>query len=255
MTSTKHFSFWSRLGQAVRRKRNPDDSVDELPQVGDDGLLSQPVDLPEVGETDLPEEKGPGPIARWSKRDQTLTKLQEGYERVTRIIEETEKHLAEQGQRSERICNALDQLAQSMGDLPGVARRQAETLEAIAAQMDSANTRSRQMASAIEELPKIARVQGDTLAGINQQLQMAGEQNLVTTQTMDKLGTAVSVVGEATQTQTRTLREMDTKAGEHNALLAELIDRQSKRFTLLFVVTLVLAGLAAGLGVLALLID
>src|SRR3972149_3012014 len=64
------------------------------------------------GEADLAPDK-PGGLARWGRRDQTLVRLQEGYERLNQLIEDIQKHLAAQGERSERICGSLEQLARS----------------------------------------------------------------------------------------------------------------------------------------------
>jgi len=244
-------SFWTRVARTLRIKSRPDEVSDDLPKVGNDGLLAEPVEQVVEEEVEEAAEKAPGPLARWSKRDQTIARLQEGYEQVTGLIEETQKHLVLQGERSERICTSLEQLAESMSDLPAFTNRQAETLDTIAAQMEVANTRTQQMTESLSDLPKIARTQSDTLSGMNRQLQMAGEQSVVTSQTLDKLGSAIQMVGQANRSQTSTLKQMDVKTSQQNELLASLIARQSKRFTMLFVVTLLLAAAAVAVGTLA----
>ena len=56
--------------------------------VAEDGLLSEPSEfLGPSSEGDGQTERPVGALARWSKRDQTLAKLQEGYERVTQVVE------------------------------------------------------------------------------------------------------------------------------------------------------------------------
>src|SRR5690349_19638198 len=118
MPTLKTNGWWSRLADRLRYKPiRP--SQHRLPQFGEDGLLTEPVELPPEMEGETPE-KPSGGLTRWSKRDQTLVKLQEGYERVTQLVEEVQKHLASQGERTERICVSLEQLARSMGDLPQV---------------------------------------------------------------------------------------------------------------------------------------
>lgn len=250
MTTGTRASFWRRFGRALRGKSVDDEPENRLPRVGDDGLLADPVETPDEEEFDSGVEKAPARLVRWTKRDQTLAKLQEGYEQVTRLIDETQKHLAEQGQRTERICTSLEKLAKSIGDLPASTARQVEGIEAIASQMEVASARTQEMAASLGELPKVARMQSETLVSISQQLQVTTEQNVVTGQTMDKLSQAINLVGESSRTQNHTLAQMNAKTTEQNDLLADLVARQSRRFLMLFIVMLVLVAAAITLGVL-----
>ncbi len=241
MPTLKSNMWWTRLADRLRSK--PRRVSHDLPDIGEDGLLSDPVELmgPTDGET-LADK--PSALSRWTKRDQTLAKLQEGYERVTQVVEEVQKHLAMQGERTERICTSLEQLARSMSDLPTVSRQQAQTLESIAGQLEMTNAHTQQLAETIGEIPKSTRIQSETLAGIKRQLDMSCEQHLVTSQTMDKLGSAIGMLGESSHAQLQTLSTMHTRAGDQQDLLAGLIARQSKRFMMLFVVTVLLAAAA-----------
>jgi len=252
MTTAKSSSFWKRLGSALGIRRRRQGEMRDLPEVGDDGLLAEPAELPPEADAESAADRPARPLTRWAKRDLTLAKLQEGYEQVTRVVEQIGKHLVTQDERSERICTSLEQLARSMSDVPNISREQARTLDAIAGQLESTNARTRQLADGISEIPKIARTQAETLAGINRQLEMAGEQNVVASQTMEKLGTAIHMLGESNQSQAEVLKQMDTKAAEQNHLLTQLIARQSRRFTMLFFLTIVLAAAAIALGILGL---
>lgn len=243
-------NLWARLTASLTRRRGEANKAPELPRVGDDGLLSEPVEL--EYEPEPSGDKGARPLSRWSKRDQTLAKLQEGYEQVTQLIEQISKHLVAQGQASERICTSLEQLAKSMGDVPAISRQQAQTLEQIAAQIEAAGARTERLAEGMADLPRLARSQGETLTGINRQLEMANEQTVVTSQTMDKLGHAIHLLGQANQAQAEVLKQMDAQASEQNEVLRQLISRQGRRFIALFVVTTILAAAAITLGILAL---
>ena len=265
--STESRTLWTRLAETLKIRRRHDEADPGLPEVGDDGLLAEPAEPPGDGDAEPGAGKAPGPLARWSKRDQTLAKLQvgdpafildaklqEGYEQVTELIELIRNHLVTQAERSERTCNALEQLARSTSDVPAISRQQGQTLETIADQLETTSTRTQQLAETMSEMPKITRAQTDTLAGINRQLEMAGEQNVVASQTMDKLGTAINALGTSNQAQAEVWKQMDAKATEQNDLLTQLIARQSRRFIMLFVVTAVLAAAAITVGTLALLL-
>lgn len=247
-------SIWSRLADLFRRNRNIGNNATDLPSVGDDGLLADAAEYPDAPavESEAAGERTGNPLMRWGRREQALSRLQEGYERVNQVIEEIQKHLAQQGERTDRICNALETLAKSMGDVPVLGRLQAQTLEAIAGQIESGNARVHELAESVGELPKASRAQTDTLNGIKRQLEMSGEQNLVTSQTMEKLSTAIATLGELNATQGEALRQMNLKADDHNERLNHLVSRQNKRFIMLFVVTVVLAIAAISTAIVAL---
>lgn len=242
--------FWTRVAESLRLKtRETKQEKPKMPEATDDALLTQPMDLPEpIAET--PDR--PGPLARWTRRDQAIVQLQEGYEKVTRVIEEIQKHMAQQGDRSERICTALEHLARAMSDTPAIARQQAQTLDVIAAQLEASNARTQLLADAIHEIPKATRGQSETLSGINKQLEVSNEQAVMAAQTMDRLGTNIRTLGDSTLAQGEILREMNAKAAEQNQQLTLLIANQSRRFLMLFVVTVVMAVAAIATGLIGL---
>ena len=239
--TTETRNWWHRLTDGLRQGRR-DNGDHVLPAVGQDGLLVEPESA----------ERPPGTLTRWSKRDQTLTQLQEGYEQVTRLVGDIQKHLGDQTAKTDRICSALEQLARSTSDLPEISRQQVRMLESIVGQLETASAGTQRLTAAVEEVPRIARAQTDTLTGINQQLGMVSEQNVVTAQAMEKLSTAISSVGEINGAQAQILRQMYAKTDEQNEHVNRLIDRQSRRFVMLFVVTLVLTAAAIGSLVFAL---
>ncbi len=249
MTQT-HASWWTRFVERLRGAPPQRPRLD-LPEVGEDGLLMDGVEYPGGPDGESPADKPVGALSRWTKRDQTLAKLQEGYERVTQVVEAVQKHLCEQGERTERICTALEHLARSLDHIPDSSRRQVETLQAIAGHLETTNNRTQKMAESIEEFPRVARLQSETLSGIKHQLDLTGEQNLLTSQTMDRLGTAITSLGDFNTAQTQVLRDMNSSAAQHSELLTKLIARQSRRFLMLFIVTVVLAGAAVAAAVVA----
>lgn len=238
-------SWWQRLRATWRRSGSPAEPADRLGNVGDDGLLTDRLDAGDTDAEPAPD-RALGPLSRWSKRDQTLAKLQEGYEQVTRVIQEIQNHLVTQADRSERICNSLEQLARSANELPVIAHEQAQTLETIAAHIEVTGTRTQQMAEMLKDVPKLARAQSDALTSINRQLEMAGEQRMVTTQTLERIGTSLGTLGAASQNQAEHLKMMSNRAEQQTELLTQMLARQNRRFIMLFVVTVILAVAAIG---------
>ena len=241
MVNVKTARLWTRIAKSLHRKRPGDNPISELPPVGQDPLTDRPPPLTAPKDNDAVADKQPGPLARWTQREQTLTKLQEGYEKMSGVVEDIRRHLVVQGERADRICDSMENLAQSLADHPAVSLRQCEMLETIARRLETNNERSLQVAERIGELPEISRAQNETLAGINRQLEKSGEQNAAVSSTIEKVGTALDSMGQAGTVQAEALRHMSVEATEQNEMLTRLIAAQSKRFTMLFVVTLVLA--------------
>ncbi len=247
--STKNHSFWSRIGESFRKRPTNGHTVTQLPPVGEDGLLLEPVD----GEDhEASPERSSLTLPRWTKRDATLAKLQEGYEKITQVVEDVQRHLATQGERSERMCNSMEQLARAVSDLPGVARQQAGTLESIARQLERTTEGTQKLAEVVGDLPRTARLQSDAMTSIGRRLEMANEQSVMASQTMDKLGSAISTLGQSGNTQAEVMTRMHEKIAAQDEMLARLVSRQSRRFTMLFVVTVVLAAAAVTFGVIGL---
>ncbi len=236
-------SFWTRFANLFKGGKDDVLESESLPAVGDDGLLAEPADYPEPGGAEGDSaERSVNPLMRWSRKEQTLVKLQEGYERVSQVVEEIQKHLAQQGERTDRICTSLEQLARAMGDMPALSRQHAQSLDAIAGNIEAGNVRMQQLVESVGEIPKASRAQTEAINGIKRQLEVAGEQNLVTFQTMEKLSGAIAALGEVSTTQIESLRQMNAKTDDQNERLGKLISRQNKRFIMLFVVTILLAA-------------
>jgi chromosome segregation ATPase len=249
-------SWFGRLAERFGKKTSvtSSDAPVDLPRVGDDGLLADPIELASepCEDAEAGSERSSNPLVRWARRDQALNRLQEGYERVNGVIEEIQKHLATQGERTDRICSALEQLARSTGEMAGQSRQQSEKLDSIAGHIEAGNARLGQLADAVSEVPTVARAQTEAIHGIRKQLEMSGEQSVVTSQTMERLSTAISTLGEVNTTQVEALSQMNRKADDQSERLSKLIARQNKRFIMLFIVTVVLAAAAVTAAILGL---
>jgi len=237
-------NWWHRLMDRVKSTGQGDGP--DLPAVGADGLLVEPADKE-------PDDKGPAGLTRWAKRESALAQIQEGYERVNQLMADMQQHMADQSARTERMCAAVEQLARTMEDLPALSREQARTLETIAGQMEASSSNNQQLAEAVGEIPRVTRAQADALAGISSRLEMMNEQNVVATQSMDKLNSAVASVGQTGQIQAELLKQLDARAGEHNRQLADLLAGQNRRFTILLVIAILVALAAVAAAVLAVL--
>ncbi len=236
-------SFWTRLGEWLRPGGRSSRTPPDLAAVSPERYLEEADAAAENEEsTPGPAEK---PLSRWSRRDQALQQLQEGYQRVTELIDAMQRHMAEQSDRTERIASSLDFLARSLSDLPAASRQQAQTLDAIASHLDVTNARTQQLAESISELPGATRAQSEALTGVSRQLEMANETHVQLNHALSSLGEAVSTLRRSGEAQADSLRLLQRDSQQREDRLVDLIGQQQRRFTWLFAVTFVFAMIGA----------
>jgi hypothetical protein len=233
-------SIWTRLSSWLR-----------LGQGGDDTLL---LGSHEDGDSDGKHggsdrregERVGGSLSRWNRRDHTLQQIQEGHERVVELVSTIQRHMEVQEQRGEEIAHCLHRMASALEDAPAITRQQVEILSTIASQIAETNSQYGAMAEIMKDLPDTMGRQGKALASIDQQLASAGETEAQMARSLKAVGTSIDMLGTSSGAQLETLQQMHAGAVRQNEQLADLIVHQHRRFTWLFVVTLLLMIVVIG---------
>jgi len=139
-----------------------------------------------------------------------------------------------------------------MSDWPDVASEQTHLLQSILGQAETAQARSEQWSTTLEAIPKAVKAQETTLNGISRHLEMMAEQSVVESQTMEKFSGTIQKLDEQGGHQTRLLHEVVARLAEQSEQFQSSVTRGTRRFTALWVATLVLAAGALAAAVLAL---
>lgn len=240
--------FWSRVGQLFRSSRRGGPVGGALGGLSSDGLLDdeRSHNSGDVGRIGLT-------FSKRRQREQALEKLQEAYQQVAGLIQSILAHLQAQDRRSEQMADALTRMAETTDRISEAASAQSERLGAIAAQLETGNDRARRWEQVLSDLPKLAEGQREALSAIHQELQSSQEADRQMVETLGGFREAVTSWGESSTASTQALTELKEAASRRDEELNTLIATQSKRFTWLFVVTLVLAAAAIATGIIALL--
>ncbi len=226
-------------GSVVRSSEDGDRAPgDEAPAAADAGSSAPP-------------ERATPTLSRRSRREYSLGKLQEGYDRVLEMMDEMHKHMRVQEDRTQEIAGAITQLSRSLADVPKVDQQQVQLLSTIAAQLETTTVRTQQLGDAIGELPRVVRQQTDTLSGIERQLEMGSESDAHMAGTLQSLSRSVDRLGESSDKHANALNEMQVAGDEHQRRLDEILHRQTRQFTALVVITAVLAVAAVVIGTVA----
>jgi len=225
---------------------------------GDEAVVSDsPNDLPDdptrggVADPDAPHDRTGLPLTRWTRREYTLSRLQEGYDRVLELMDAMHRHMQAQQDRTEQIATGISQLSRSLSDLPGITQQQVQLLSAIAAQLETTTVRTQQLSDAVGELPRVIRGQSEALTGVQRQLEMATESDAHLTSSLQSFERAINRFGESSENQAAATRELRLSSDEHQRRLGHIIEQQTRRFTVLMAVTAVLAGAGIIVGALA----
>ncbi|HUW82881.1 MAG TPA: hypothetical protein VMZ31_08800 [Phycisphaerae bacterium] len=232
-------TWWSRLTGSLHRGEQSQSAP--LPPVDEDGLLTA---QDESADTQRP----PGPITRWSRREQALHQLQDGYDKMVGLLDSVHRHMEVQQARTEQLVDAVRQLSAVSQDTPAHVRRLVDLMGSIGSQLETTNVRTMQLADAVGELPQSIQSQTDTLKSLNEQLGLSNETRVQVANSLSDLGKAVHILNQQGQTQSDQLRLLQVAAEQRDEKLSDALRMQGKRMLITVIVALVLAlgGLALG---------
>ncbi len=101
-------------------------------------------------------------IAGKSAAIRSLDGLHRTQEKVVSLIESIQTHLVAQQDRTARMAEALDRLADSVSQLPRASSAQAEAITALAGQLESTAVRTRRLDNHLAQLPELVEQQRRT---------------------------------------------------------------------------------------------
>ncbi len=191
-------------------------------------------------------------LSRGGRRDVSLRKLQEGYDRVLELMDQMQQHMLTQENRTEAIATSLGQLNDTLSDVAQSDRQRTELISAIAAELETTKIRTQQLADALSEMPRAVREQTDALTGMQKQLEMGTEADANLDATLQSFGRGVDRLSESTDAQAKVLRDLQAADEMRGLQISEILNRQTRQFTILVVFTAVLSAAAIGGGVIAL---
>ena len=193
-----------------------------------------------------------GVLSRRRRNDTVLEKLQEGYLQVIDLVDSMQKHQQRQDTRAMEISSSLSRVAETLGTIESSGRDQARTLARIADELGAGNERSARWEEALSEFPRMAEAQRQVLSDVAHQMEAAGQRDNQMAQSLESFREAVTSLGDATTASSVAVKSLQMSALESHERTAALMKEQNKRFTMLFVVTLVLVAIAIVAGLITL---
>lgn len=209
---------------------------DQLPQPGSDGLLK-----PVSGGKDGHGSRGLFHLGR-RNQVQAVHRLEDGYVKLTGLVDSIHKHLETQDERTRQIADALSQLAQTLGPFPEAAQAQQAQLAAMADQLESSNARFARWDATVSQIPNLADAQRETLRVFGEQVEITRLTHEQVVQSMEGFGNAVNSLGQAFSASVETLKGLQQSVTSRDDRLGTLLAEQNQKLNRLFVVALVVAA-------------
>lgn len=161
------------------------------------------------------------PFKSWNKRDQALQRLQEGFERLSDVIDSVQSHLDVQSQRGERTETCLKRLVELSAETPGRSQKQIELLERITTTLESNNLRQDQVMASIaqaaereERLAAAFERTADCESKIAESLERSGERDARIAAGLEQVHAGTEKQAEAVDAVGRRLEKLSESDAE-----------------------------------------
>ena len=231
-------SLWTRIAGWM----NPAGPSNVGPRLGEPDYST------ELPETTQGNGKTTSSMLPWRKRDEAIEQMRAGYDEVISLVKSIQSHLAAQNDRSDQVVALLGEVAKGIREIPARTQQSAEALDRLASQMEATSRHTQIMAAAIGDMPKATMAQKEALNDIADQLAVSTQTTDQLTQRLDSLGQVVKMMNESSAQQVRTLQSVQSASEAQSEKTTDLLSTQTRRLTVFFALTIVLAIAAIIVG-------
>ncbi len=257
--------FWSRVGHWFRSSDRGNGAGDQQDasngkskanQTPDQGAVAVKDAIESTADGEAPAEDGviqPARV-RISRRDLSIQKLQEGYNKVVDLVERIQDHMHTQDERSASMAKSLENIATTIGNVNGSSREQVDALRCMQEQMEADAAQSKKLDEQLSQLPRIADAQRETMATVGRQLDSSNQMQGKLNATLGEFQSKMTHLTEATATSTQSLRQIHQDTAAREDRVVKLMESQTRRFTWFASIALILAAIAATIGAIGVLL-
>lgn len=167
--------FWSKTKSKTGdwlRAHKPAGAKDYTLDVDDEGLIAQDVEQAETadGRQAAPSDKVEVKTIQPLKKQESLEKLQDGFNKLIDQLQGINEHLNRQVSQHEDLMGRLEQLPKLLESFPAVAENQKQVIEQLLEQLKGLAAKSQQFIDAVAKIPTETAKQTDALVDIDHQL-------------------------------------------------------------------------------------
>jgi ABC-type transporter Mla subunit MlaD len=233
--------LWSNAGRWLRAHK-PSISIGTAhqPEIDDDGLISQgndPSAPPRDGSVSTTDQ-GNNIVVRTvppAERQETLQKLQEGFDKLIERLGEINEHLSRQAAQHEDLMGRIEQFPEMLESFPAVVENQKKLTEQLLEQLKTTAAKNEQFIDAVEKIPNETAKQTDALVNIDHQLAAAADIDVQMTESMNNFNESLDKLNQSTINQTDGIVQMSKTFAASDRYLKYIISKQNKRFMWIFI--------------------
>jgi ABC-type transporter Mla subunit MlaD len=231
--------LWSNMGRWLRAHK-PSISLAHQPEIDDDGLISQSNDPKEPPrDKTVPADQQDGNVVVRAvpsvERQETLQKLQEGFDKLIERLGEINEHLSRQAAQHEDLMGRMEQLPEMLESFPAVVENQKKLTEQLLEQLKTSAVKNEQFIDAVEKIPTETAKQTDALVNIDHQLAAAADIDVQMTESLNNFNESLDKLNQSTLSQTDGIIQMSKTFAASDRYLKYIISKQNKRFMWIFI--------------------
>jgi hypothetical protein len=223
---------WAQTSRWLR-VHNPFTAAGNQPEIDDDGLISQDNDPAERAET--PGDKVMVRAVPAADRQESLEKLQEGFDKLVGQLQGINEHLSRQASQHEDLMGRIEQLPELLEGFPAVVENQKRITEQLLEQLKGSAAKNEQFIDAVEKIPTETAKQTDALVNVDHQLAAAADIDVQMTESFNNFNETLDKLNESTVGQTDSIIQMSKTFAAGDRYLKYIISKQNKRFMWIFI--------------------
>ncbi|MEW6249145.1 MAG: hypothetical protein AB1716_00735 [Planctomycetota bacterium] len=233
--------FWQRVSRLFRSGNSDHGGVT---------ILAPP--SPPAHDPHATRASGPAPWWRpQARRAQTLAAAT----RLTEVAEALQDHFRRQDQRAAELSGALERVGGVLAQLAENQRAQGEYLRTIAEHTDAAARHAAAVTTTLARVPDALNAQADAIRTVARQFEIAQESDNQLMHSLQQFGRAVDTLGTSGNAQVEALQRLSGAQQRQHEAFGALVQEQHRRYLVIVIVSGVLALLAVGVAVAALMLQ
>jgi len=210
--------------------------------VNHEGLLTphpEPVEtVPEQPQSEAPKDKVVVKSIAPANKQESLEKLQEGFNSLIDQLQGINKHLNQQVAQHEQLMGRIEELPKLLGSFPELVENQRQSAQHLIDQLKAATARDERFVDVVEKIPTETAKQTDALVNIDHQLAAAADSDVQMTESFNKFNDTLARLNQTTSGQTDSIMQMSKTFSTSDRYLKYLISRQNKRFMWIFMIAM-----------------
>ena len=229
--------LWAGTGRWLRK---PLMGSGPRPEIDEDGLISQGNDSAESAGAGTPS-NGIGPDKIMVKAvppvdpQESLDKLQKGFDRLIDQLQGINEHLNRQASRHEELMARIERLPQVLESFPDAVENQKRVIEQLLEQLRGATVKNDRFMDAVAKIPTETAKQTDALVKIDQQLAAAANIDVQMSQSFNNFNETLDKLNQTSMGQTDGILQMSKTFAASDRYLKYIISKHSKRFMWIFI--------------------